>query len=327
MATATEPKLEPAAVASRRPIAVTGAAGFVGTHVCRALSEAGWKVRGMVRNPEQAARRLANLNIEFAVGDLRDTGYLQEALSGCEAVIHLAAIAMERGGQSYEQINTKITIDLLDAAQAAGVTRFLHMSQNGSDSASPYAFLKSKGVAQDAVANSSLQWTIFRPSVIFGPEDEFVNVLARMARLTPVVFPVPGGGKATFQPIHVDDVAAAVRSALTQPDTIGGIYPLGGPAPLTLREMAQRIVMAMRIRRTLVGVPVWLIRPAIAVMQRIIPNPPVTTSLLDLLAINNSVPNNTIHTVFGITPTPFAPEELDYLQQITVKSAIRSFFR
>jgi NADH dehydrogenase len=200
------------------------------------------------------------------------------------------------------------------------------MSQNGADSASPYRFLRSKGIAQDLVTASALRWTVLRPSVIFGPEDEFVNVLARLIRLTPGIFPLPGGGRARFQPVCVDDVAGAIGAALDDDHTIGGLYALGGPAPLSLRQMVERILTAMQTGRAIVGIPVPLIRPIVALMQRALPNPPVTTSLLDLLAIDNTIPNNALTSTFGMEPTPFAPEELLYLRAITAREAIASLW-
>lgn len=305
-------------------VLVTGAAGLVGTHVCRELLQRGWEVRAMVRSPRKAAERLGHLAVRTTAGDLRDPDAVRDAVRGVTAVVHLAAIAIERPGQSYEDVNTVATIGLLDAAREAGVERFVHMSQNGAASDSPYRFLRSKGMADDRVRASGLPWTVLRPSVIFGPQDEFVNVLARLVRLSPVVYPLPGGGTARFQPVWVDDVARAVAHALESPNTVGGSYGLGGPAALTLRQMVERVLLAMNTSRVLVAVPVPVLRPLIAVAQRLLPNPPVTTGLLDLLAVDNTVPDNALHAVFGITPTPFAPEELRYLRDISVAEALRS---
>jgi hypothetical protein len=109
-----------------------------------------------------------------------------------------------------------------------------------------------------------------------------------------------------------------------QDSTIGALYPLGGPAPLTLRQRAERILLAMRARRMIVGVPVGVVRPVIAIVERVLPSPPVTQGLLDLLANDNVVPENTMRSAFGVAPTPFAPEELLYLRRITVGEAMRS---
>jgi NADH dehydrogenase len=162
--------------------------------------------------------------------------------------------------------------------------------------------------------------------VIFGPEDEFVNVLARLVRLSPVVFPVPGGGTARFQPVAVTDIARAVATVLANDQSIGKSYSLGGPTPLSLRQMTERILIAMNTSRILVGIPVPLLRPVVALAGHILPHPPVTTGLLDLLAIDNVIPKNDLKDVLGIQPTPFAPEELLYLKKITAASAIRSLF-
>ena len=305
-------------------VLVTGAAGFVGAHVCRQLTERGARVRGLVRSPAKAAERLAPMPVELHVGDVRDATVMQRALAGCDAVVHLAAIAIERRGQTYEDVNARGTERILDAMQATGVRRLVHMSQNGASSALPYRFLRSKGLAEDAVRASGTHWTILRPSVIFGREDEFVNVLARLVRLSPLVYPLPGGGTARFQPIAVDDVAQVVAASLAESDTIGQAYALGGPAQLALRQMVERVLVAMDAKRLLLPMPTALLRPLVALAQRILPNPPVTTELLDLLKIDNVVEGNALRDTFGIVPTPFAPEELAYLDGITVREAIRS---
>jgi NADH dehydrogenase len=163
--------------------------------------------------------------------------------------------------------------------------------------------------------------------VIFGPEDEFVNVLARLVRLSPLIYPLPGGGEARFQPVAVDDVARAIGLALDESDAQRTTYALGGPEALTLRQMVRRVLLAMRTKRLLVGVPVWLIRPLVAIAQRILPNPPVTTSLLDLLSLDNTIADPSAWPALGITPTSFTPHNLAYLRNITVSDAIESLLR
>jgi NADH dehydrogenase len=309
-----------------RPVVVTGAAGLVGTHVCRELSARGWRVRALVRDSEKATRRIGHMPVEIMGADIRDAAAMSTALRDAGAVIHLAAIAIERPGQSYDDVNARATSLLVELAKHQGVDRFIHMSQNGASSASPYAFLRSKGVAEDIVRQSDRRWTVLRPSVIFGPQDAFVNVLARLVRLSPVVYPLPGGGRACFQPIAASDVAKVIGRTLEMPDTQGRAYGLGGPAALTLRQMAERIFLAMDVERVVVPVPVALLRPVVAVLQRVLPNPPVTTSLLDLLAVDNTVSDNALFDVFGIEPTPFAPEEIAYLKGFGFRDALRSMF-
>ncbi len=317
---------QPEEVSRNRPVVVTGGSGLVGTHLCRQLVEAGWKVRAIVRDAEKAATRIGHLRLEIRVGDIRDPESMRPALADAGALIHLAAIAIEKPGDSYEAVNTDATAVLLAAARAAGVQRIVYMSQNGANSSSPYRFLRSKGVAEDMVTTSTMKWTVLKPSVIFGPEDEFVNVLARLVRLSPLVFPLPGGGVARFQPIAVDDVALAARRCLEDSGTVRRTLSIGGSTPLTLRQMTERILVAMNASRKLVGVPVSILRPLIAVAERLLPRPPVTTGLLELLDMDNVVPENDLTATLGIDPMPFAPEELLYLRQITVSDAIASLF-
>jgi NADH dehydrogenase len=325
-ATAVAEQPQPLSADKKKPVLVTGASGLVGIHTCRELSKKGWQVRALVRDPAKAAMALGQLPVEFRVGDVRDASTLRSSLSGCGAVIHLAAIAIERKGESYRESNTAATERLISAARAESVQRVIFMSQNGADSRSPYPFLRSKGVAQDSIKTSGLSWTILRPSVIFGPEDQFVNVLGRLIKLTPKVFPLPGGGSARFQPIAVDDVARVIRMSLEKKETVQQSYDLGGAIPLTLLQMTERILTAMGTQRKIIPVPVKALRPLIALAQRMFPNPPVTPSLLDLLSLDNTVANNALTEVFKVVPIPFAADELQYLRRITVRNALRSLF-
>ena len=325
-ATAVAEQPSPLSADKKKPVLVTGASGLVGIHTCRELSKNGWQVRAMIREPARAAMVLGQLPVEFRVGDVRDATALRSSLNGCGAVVHLAAIAIEKKNETYRESNTAATERLISAARAENVQRLIFMSQNGADSRSPHAFLHSKGVAQDSVKTSGLAWTILRPSVIFGREDQFVNVLARLIRLTPTIFPLPGGGTARFQPISVDDVARVVRMSLEKKETVRQIYDLGGAVPLTLRQMTERILAAMGTDRKLVPVPIRLLRPVVALAQRLLPNPPVTSGLLDLLSLDNTVTTNALTETFKLVPIPFAADELQYLRRITARSALKSLF-
>jgi uncharacterized protein YbjT (DUF2867 family) len=310
-----------------KTVVVTGAAGLVGARTCAVLAKRGWKVRAVVRNATRAAEHLGHLDLEIRSGDIRDADSMRAALRGAGALVHLAAIAIEKKGETYEDTNTAATKTVLDSARAEAVERLIYMSQNGADSSSPFRFLRSKGAAEDLVTRSALRWTVLRPSVIFGPDDEFVNVLARLVRLSPVIYPLPGGGTARFQPIAVSDVAQAISKCLEDDSTIGKTYSIGGAAPLSLREMTERILVAMNTSRRLVSVPVAALRPLVAAAQSMLPNPPVTTGLLDLLKIDNVIERNDLITELGISPIPFAPEELLYLRNISFRDAARSLCR
>ena len=179
-------------------VLVTGAAGYVGNNTVRRQVELGKPVRAMVRSQEKAQARLGDLGskIELVQGDVENRALLKQIMRDVSAVVHLVAIPMEKGRATYEEINYQGTINVVDAARDAGVERLINMCQNGARPDHFSRFLRSKGRAQEYVAKSGLKWTAVRPSVIFGPQDEFLNDYARLIRLTPVVYTLIGGGSA-----------------------------------------------------------------------------------------------------------------------------------
>ena len=309
-------------------ILVTGAAGYLGNQTVKRLVADGRSVRALVRHKAKAAIRLKEVahSIEIVEGDVTQPNSLTAAMKGVDSVIHYVAIAMEKGGQTYESVNYQGTVNVLKAAQSARVQRFINMSQNGASSRLPFRFLASKGRAQEAVAASDLQWTALRPSAIFGPQDEFFNTFARLLTITPFVFPLIGGGRAEFQPVSVSDVVEAVIRCLDDDSTVGAELALGGPEVLTLAEIERRIIEALDTWRLLLPAPVGLLRPAVIIMQALLPGSPVSTSLLDLLAVPNTVPDNALVNRFNMTPIPFAGEHIAYLRDNTLSDTLAKFF-
>ena len=175
-------------------IVVTGASGYVGSHIVKRLVEIGRPVRALVRSRRLTEKegRLEGLAVEWVEGDVTRPETLSLAMQGATAVIHTVAIAVEKGRHSYETINYQGTVNVVEAAKAAGLRRFINISQLGADSKLPYRFLASKGRAQEYVASSGLDWTAFRPSVIWGPEDEFANTFARLVPFSPIIYPIVG---------------------------------------------------------------------------------------------------------------------------------------
>jgi NADH dehydrogenase len=311
-------------------VLVSGGAGFVGNNVIDLLVKQGKSVRAMVRNTDKAQVRLADYldDIEIVQGDVTERDSIPPLMRGVSAVVHTVAISMEKGGQTYEEVNYQGTINMVDAASDAGVPRFINISQNGADSSLPYRFLASKGRAQEYVAASDLNWTALRPSAIFGPQDEFFNTFARLFRLTPPYFPYPliGGGDAQFQPVSIYDVAEATVRSLDDDSTIGKELALGGPDVLTLGEIERRIMKTLDRTHPLITAPVWLLRPAVVVMQNTLPGSPVSTSLLNLLSVPNVVEDNALVTHFGMEPVPFEGEHIAYLKNTSAQQALTKFF-
>jgi uncharacterized protein YbjT (DUF2867 family) len=310
-------------------ILVTGAAGFVGSNTVRRLVEMGKPVRAMVRDVSMAEASLSDVagRIEIVYGDVVDRLALDVAMQDVTTVVHLVAIALERAGQTYEQVNYQGTVNVVDAAVEAGVSRFIYMSQNGADSSLPYRFLKTKGQAEDYVAEHAPNWTALRPSSIFGPEDEFFNAIARLARLTPLVFPLIGGGNAQFQPVSVNDVVEAIARTIDDESTVGRQLGLGGPEQITLGEIERRLLKALGMRRLLFPAPVWLLRGPVFLMENTLPGSPVSSGLLELLAVPNVIEENALVDVFQLEPTPFSGRHLDYLKGNTFGDSLRKILR
>jgi uncharacterized protein YbjT (DUF2867 family) len=308
-------------------ILVTGASGYVGNNLVRRLVQLGKPVRAMVGHIEKAKLRLKDIEskVEFIQADVTKPETLAAAMQGIDTVVHLVAVAIEKWDRTYEKINTEGTINVVDAAKAAGIKRFINMCQNGASPTIPYRFLRSKGIAQDYVAKSGLDWTAVRPAVIWGPQDEFANVQARLIKLTPIVFPIVGDGKAKFQPVYVGDVVEAIVRSVDDASTIGKEYELGGPEVLTYEEIVKRVLKALGTSRLLIRIPVPVLRPVVAIMQAVLPVPPATTTLLDLLAVPNVVSDNGLVSKFNITPKPFTPENLSYMKQFTIGTSIGKF--
>jgi len=308
-------------------ILVTGATGYIGSHITHRLVQEGHVVRALVRDPKKAEHegRLAGLNIGYAQGDVNDPASLVSAMQEVTAVIHLVAIAIEKGSRSYEEVNYQGTVNVVEATKQAGVRRFLNMSQLGAKSDLPYRFLASKGKAQEYVAASGLEWTAFRPSVVWGPEDEFANTFARLVPLTPLIFPIVGDENSRFQSVWVEDVVTCFVKALDDPQTIGEEYELGGPEILTLEEIERRTLQALGSRRLMVRFPMPLLKLAVGLMEGLLPNPPVTRSLLELLAVSNVTQKNAIG-LFVEQPRPFTVENIaPYMREFRVGETLRQF--
>lgn len=309
-------------------ILVTGASGYVGNNLVRRLVRGGKKVRAMVGNVEKAMKRLADVEsqIEIVRGDVTKPESLREWMKDVDVVVHLVAIAIEKGDRTYEAINLQGTINVVDEAKRAGVRRFINMCQNGAYPDVKSRFLGSKGKAQEYVAKSGLDWTAVRPSVIWGPQDEFANVQARLVQMTPFIFPVVGDGKAQFQPIYVGDVAEVIARSIDDDSTIGQEYELGGPEVLTYEQIVDRVLAAMGTKRTKIKVPVALLRPVVAIMQAVLPNPPVSTTLLELLSVPNITKDSAWVEKFGLTAKPFTPENLSYMKNFSIGTTLGKFF-
>lgn len=266
-------------------IFVTGATGFVGRSVVRALRVADLPVRCLVRDPGKAGT-LRAWGCEIARGDMTDAASLRAATTGCEAVVHLVAILTGRP-EEFERVMTEGTRALVGAAQEEGVRRIVLMGSLGFDlpGAERVPYYAAKRAMEDAVRGSGIGHAIVRPSFVFGPDGGALPRFGRIVRFAPVV-PVPGSGTQRIDPIWVGDVARACSLALELDSSIE--VDLGGPETVTWNELWQRIARILGKRRRLVHLPVSLLRPQAAVLEHL-PSPPLTRDQLRMLELPDNV--------------------------------------
>jgi uncharacterized protein YbjT (DUF2867 family) len=303
-------------------ILITGITGFVGSHLTERLASQGHSVRGIVRQVRYRGHLSPQVQAELVAGDVTRPETLTPAVRDMDAVIHLVGISFEHGGTTYQAVNAQGTRNVLTAAKQAGIRRFLHLSALAVDSGSPYGYLRTKGEGEDAVRASGLDWTIFRPSVLVGQEDEFANALARWLVITPLAFPLVGDGQARFQPLWVEDLVTIMVKALNDPNAARKSYDLGGPEQMTYEAIVKQILFALHRSRVLLKVPVPVMRPIVKAMELVLPRPPATTSLLDLLNVDNTTTPDSVERQFGFKPRPFS-QVIGYLDHYPFGRALR----
>ena len=238
-------------------VTVVGGTGFVGRYVVRALARAGWRVRVAARNPN-AAPELKVMGevgqIEFASVNVRDPRRLALAVRGASAVVNLVGVLQSGGAQSFQALQAQGAADLARAAADAGVRRFVQVSAIGADADSASDYARTKAEGERAVRAALSDAVVLRPSIVFGPEDDFFNRFAAMAALSPVL-PLIGGGATRFQPVYAGDVGEAVVQVLARDDAAGRTYELGGATVETFKGLMELMLREIGRRRALVPIP------------------------------------------------------------------------
>jgi len=270
-------------------VTVFGGSGFLGRHVVRALANRGYRIRVAVRRPEltghlQPLGRVGQIHAVQA--NVRYPQSVTAAARDADIVINLVGILFERGRQRFDDVMAQGADAVAQAANAAGA-RLVHFSAIGADANSPSHYARAKAAGERLVQAAQSEAIIMRPSIVFGPEDDFFNRFAALARLAPAL-PLPGGGETRFQPVFAGDVAEAVALAVDGEAKAGAIYELGGPDVRTFKELMEFVLATVERRRLLLPVPFGLMKAQAMVLQ-FLPKPPITPDQVELLKRDNVV--------------------------------------
>ena len=260
-------------------VLVTGGSGFIGRHVVAALAAQGLRVTVPTRHRERAKLLILLPTVEVVEADILEPRVLERLAAGKQAVINLVGILHSRRGRrsdrgpndygpDFARIHVELPQAVVAACRAQGAKRLLHLSALGISASAPSEYLRSKAIGEQAVlAADDLDVTAFRPSVVFGPEDRFLNQFALLARFAPVLaIPCP---QARFQPVYVGDVARAVVRAIDDPDTFGKAYELCGPRQYSLKELVEAVCRITGRERAVIGLSDRLSRLQAAVMEKL----------------------------------------------------------
>jgi len=306
---------------NRALVTIYGGSGFIGRHVVRAIAKTGARMRVAVRRPELAGhlQPLGGVGqINAVQANVRFPDSLLAAAQGADAVINLVGILFPSGKQTFTSVMDEGARHVAEAARETGVQALVHISAIGADPESPSAYARSKAEGEAAVREAFPGAVILRPSVVFGPEDDFFNRFAALARIAPAL-PLIGGGNTKFQPVFAGDVAKAVVAGLTGKATSGAPYELGGPEVLTLKEVMQRVLTYTMRKRLLVPEPFWLAKLQAAVLQ-LLPKPLLTIDQVRQLETDNVVSEDAKRAGrtlegLGIEPVAIAAVVPAYLEQ------------
>ena len=265
---------------------LTGATGTIGLPLLRRLTARGIPVRCLVRDPRRLGAQ--RVRVQIVLGDLADPFSFRNALRGVDTVVHLASATRDQAAGSIEELAGVATWRLVRAAERAGTERFVFFSTLGASTRSRARLLRAKAIAERALSESSLAWTVFAPSLVYSPSDPFIPLLERMSLLP--VLPISGAGRASFQPMWAEDVADCVMAVLpggsVAEESRGVRYELAGPETLTYHEFVACVLRSLRRRRPIVRVPTPIVRRTLNLLELLMgPAAPATWDEAELLEV------------------------------------------
>lgn len=293
-------------------ILVTGGTGFIGQALIRHLVSLGKPVRTLLR-PSRASPHLPRgIPVEAAVCSLRDERGLRAAMKGVKVVYHLAGSERRGSRSDLTGIDLEGTQAVAQVAAQAGVERFVFLSHLGADRFSAFPVLKAKAIAEGSIIQSGVNYLIFRTAVVFGANDQFTTSLARILKISPGIFLLPGDGSTLLQPLWVEDLVTILNLALENPRLGNEIYSIGGIESLSFRQIVEIIMEKIDVRRRLVSFPPAYLRIVSLFFEQFYPRFPISIFWLDYLASDRLCALDALPRYFGLIPARFN-QQLDYL--------------
>src|SRR5512135_1967998 len=301
-------------------ILVTGATGFIGRTLIRHLFEAGREVRVLIRPSRRSPRLPKSMPVEVAVVSLSDERAIRAALKDVDVIFHLAGAESQGRNANLLAVDMQGTENLSRVAADVGIKRFVYVSHIGASRSSGFPVFKAKGIAEEHIRRSGVPHTIFRTSVVFGPEDHFTTNLARLLQMSPGFFPLPGSTRTVIQPLWVEDLVTVLLWSLDNEATLNQTYEIGGSEYFTVRQLVETLMHVTHRPRVLFELHPVLLRALIVTLESFIPNYPASSLWLDYIAINRTCPVDNLPQAFGLMPARFT-YRLDYLKRTPWYSA------
>jgi uncharacterized protein YbjT (DUF2867 family) len=290
-----------------RTVVVFGGTGFLGRRVVRQVRDRLFAVRVASRHPEKAGDLFGSGDPQVlpVKADIHDERSVAAALAGAYAAVNAVSLYVERGEETFQSVHVAAAARLARAAHQAGLERLIHMSGIGADPASPSSYIRSRGEGEQVVRDAFPQATLIRPSVMFGPDDHFLNTMLNLLKRLPV-YPMFGRGTTKLQPVHVEDVAEAIARTIERDDTKGTTFECGGPRVYAYEELLRTIAHTARLQVTLVPVPfaAWHV---LAWMAEVLPGAALTRNQVELMEIDTVVSKD----ARGLADLGMQPRELE----------------
>jgi len=294
------------------PTAILGASGFIGNYLTLTLLHLGYITHLLYNRKDPQFTSVRGKVVTFR-GSIENEKALEECFESCETVYHLVGLIAQTKDKTFEKVVEGGTEKVVRAAQNAGVRKIIYLSALGTAPDSDSLYFQTKYRAEQTIINSGLDYTIFRPSIVYGAEDQFINRIASMIKRAPFL-PVIGDGLYRLQPVYVEELCAVMASAASEDFTSRKIYEIGGPEQLTYLEIVDIIKRVLEIKRVNIHIPIGLVRLVAALMEKIIKRAPITTDQIKMMRAGSTCDATVAEKAFNVKFSALETQLSKYLR-------------